>query len=68
MNQMTMQVGPNRTIKTIADAARKAVAGALIEVDAGDYVSDVTVWQQDDLTLHAMGGRVRLLAQGRLHD
>jgi len=64
MNPLMLQVGPNRALKTIDSAARKAVAGTLIEVDAGDYVSDVAVWQQDDLTLRAMGGRVRLLAQG----
>lgn len=59
-----MQVGPSRTVKTIAAAAALAKAGTLIEVDAGNYPADVAVWQHDDITLRAVGGRVRLLAQG----
>ncbi|WP_367848836.1 hypothetical protein [Rhodoferax sp. WC2427] len=60
----TLQVGPSRTIKTIAAAARVAGADTLIEVDAGDYLGDVAVWTQPNLTLRAVGGRVRLLANG----
>ncbi len=59
-----IRVGPERNIKTIAAASRLAGAGNTIEVDAGDYVGDVAVWTQDQLTLRAVGGRVRLLAQG----
>ena len=60
----TLQVGPQRTIKTIASAARLARADTVIEVDAGDYVGDVAVWTQPNLTLRAVGGRVRLRANG----
>ncbi|BDT66020.1 hypothetical protein os1_01710 [Comamonadaceae bacterium OS-1] len=60
----TLQVGPQRAIKTIAAAARLASAGTLIEVDAGEYVGDVAVWTQPNLTLRAVGGRVRLQANG----
>ena len=60
----TLQVGPQRTIKTIASAAHLAGANTLIEVDAGDYVGDVAVWTQPNLTLRAVGGRVRLRANG----
>ena len=60
----TLQVGPLRTIKTIAAAARLASAGSIIEVDAGEYVGDVAVWTQPNLTLRAVGGRVRLQANG----
>jgi len=59
-----MQVGPSRAIKTLAEASRQAGDGAVIEVDAGDYVADVAVWPQRGLRLHAVGGRVRLLASG----
>ncbi len=59
-----LQVGPQRSIKTIAAAAISARAGAIIDVDAGDYTGDVAVWQQDDITIRAVGGRVRLLAHG----
>ena len=60
----TLQVGPLRTIKTIAAAARLAGANTLIEVDAGEYVGDVAVWTQPNLTLRAVGGRARLRANG----
>ena len=59
-----LRVGPSKAIKTIAQASTLARAGATIEVDAGAYAADVAVWTRDDLTLRAVGGRVRLLAQG----
>jgi hypothetical protein len=61
---MQFQVGPQRKIKTIAACAYAARAGAIIHVDSGDYAADVAVWQHDDITIRAVGGRVRLLAQG----
>lgn len=60
----TVQVGPTRAVKTIAQAARQAQPGDTIAVDAGDYLGDVAVWTKDNLTLRAVGGRVRLVAQG----
>lgn len=59
-----LRVGPTRAVQRIADAARLAVDGDLVEIDAGDYVADVAVWDRADLTLRAVGGRVRLLAAG----
>ena len=59
-----LQVGPTRTIKTIAQSSILASAGDIIEVDTGVYLADVAVWQHDDITLRAVGGRVRLRAQG----
>lgn len=59
-----VQVGPERRFKSLAAAARGVAPGARIEVDAGDYVADVAVWEQPDLTIVAVGGRVRLLAGG----
>ena len=59
-----IQVGPARAITTIAAAAKLARAGALIEVDSGEYSGDVAVWTQDSLTLRAIGGRVKLRAAG----
>jgi len=64
LNPLTLTVGPQRAIKSIAAAARIARAGSQINVDAGDYAGDVAVWLHDDITLRAVGGRVRLLAQG----
>lgn len=59
-----LRVGPQRACKSLAAAAREARDGMLVEVDAGDYVGDVAVWPQHDLTLRAVGGRVTLIAAG----
>ncbi len=61
---VVMQIGPSKTIKKIADAAGLAGANTIIEVDAGEYAGDVAVWTQDNLTLRAVGGRVKLVAAG----
>jgi len=63
-NRSVLQVGPTRAIKTIAQASILASAGAIIEVDSGEYRSDVAVWTQEQLTLRAAGGRVKLIAAG----
>ena len=59
-----IEVGPYRAIKKISVAARTAWAGDTIHVDAGTYFSDVAVWQHDDITIRAVGGKVRLVAHG----
>ncbi|MDR7335308.1 hypothetical protein [Roseateles asaccharophilus] len=59
-----LKVGPSHAVKSLAAAARQAKDGMLIEVDAGEYVADVAVWTQQDLTLRAVGGRVQLIAAG----
>ena len=61
----TLQVGPLRTIKTIASAAKLAGDNTIIDVDAGDYLGDVAVWTQANIRLRAVGGRVRLRADGQ---
>ncbi|MDY0744724.1 hypothetical protein SNE35_09405 [Paucibacter sp. R3-3] len=60
----TLRVGPAQAVKTLAEAARVARDGTRIEVDAGDYIADVATWRQNDLSLRAVGGRVRLIAGG----
>ncbi len=61
-----LQVGPSRSLKTLGQAARAAQAGDVIEVDAGEYRGDAALaaWTQASVVLRAVGGRVRLLAQG----
>ena len=59
-----IQVGPGRTVKTIAEAAKLATTGSTVEVDAGEYAGDVAVWTQERVTLRAVGGRARLIASG----
>ncbi len=63
-DQNVLRVGPSRNIKTIAQSSIMARFGDTIEVDSGVYLADVAVWQHDDITVRAVGGRVRLLAQG----
>ncbi|MCY4745989.1 hypothetical protein NYO99_13470 [Pelomonas sp. UHG3] len=60
----TLKVGPRQAVRSLAAAARQAKDGTLIEVDAGDYIADVAIWPQHDLTLRAVGGRVRVIAAG----
>ena len=59
-----LKVGPSRALRSMRAAAAVAHAGATVEVDAGDYVGDTAVWTQNDLSLRAVGGRVRLIAAG----
>ena len=59
-----IQVGPSRAVKTIAEAARLAKDGDTVEIDAGSYRGDVAVWMQNNLQVRAVGGRVRLIADG----
>lgn len=59
-----LRVGPGRSIQSLVEAARLATDGSMIEVDAGTYRGDVAVWTQDNLQLRAIGGRVRLIANG----
>ena len=54
-------VGPARDVKTLAEAARRAASGDTVEIDAGEYRRDSAVWTQDNLTIRAVGGRVRLV-------
>lgn len=60
-----LQVGPGRRFERLADAARAARDGDVVEVDAGEYHGDVAVFTQRRLTLRAVGGRVRLVADGQ---
>ncbi len=59
-----IRVGIGRAITTIREAARAAVDGSVIEIDAGDYVADVAVWERANLTIRGLGDRVRLIAGG----
>lgn len=59
-----VRVGPSGDVRTIAEAARVAGDGDTVEVQAGEYVGDVAVWEQRRLTIRSVGGRARLLANG----
>lgn len=59
-----LRVGPGQPLRTVAAAAAQASDGDTVEIEAGDYVSDVAVWTRDGLTVRGVGGRVRLIAGG----
>ena len=59
-----LRVGPDEKVRSLAEAARLARDGWLIEVAAGDYRADVASWRRDGLRLRAVGGRVRMIADG----
>jgi hypothetical protein len=59
-----LRVGPGQSIASIGLAAQMARDGDTIEIDPGDYVADVAVWDRDQITLRGMGPQVRLIAAG----
>lgn len=59
------RVGPGGPLLTIAEAARQAHAGDVVEIEAGDYHGDVALWQQGRLTIRGVNGAARLFADGR---
>jgi hypothetical protein len=61
---LTLEVGPSRKIRTIAQAAKIARSGDTIAVEPGVYAGDVAVFTQDRLTIRVAGGRARLNANG----
>lgn len=59
-----IRVAPGSAVPTVAAAAAQAGDGDTVEIAAGDYPADVATWAQARITVRAVGGRVRLLAQG----
>jgi MYXO-CTERM domain-containing protein len=58
----TLTVGPGKTYTTVKDAVAAAQPGDTIEVDAGDYVDDISSIKVNDLTIRGVGGRPHLKA------
>lgn len=61
----TLQVGKLHRYPTIAAAAKDARDGDTVEIEAGDYVGDVAIWAQENLTIRGVGGRAKLIANGQ---
>jgi len=57
-----IRVGPRQMVTTVAEAARLARDGDLVEIEAGTFADDVASWPQDDLTIRAIGGRARMIS------
>ncbi len=55
-----LQVGPGRPYATLRAANLVATDGAVVEIDAGTYTDDVTVWRQNRVTLRGVGGRAHI--------
>ena len=61
-----IQVGPGERVKTIAEAAKLAQDGDVVEIASGVYRGDVTTWLQKRLTIRGVGqSRPVLDAAGR---
>jgi hypothetical protein len=63
--QRIIRVGPNGDALTIADAAKLARDGDIVEILAGNYYGDVATWTQKKLTIRGVGGHARLYASGK---
>ena len=59
-----IRVGPRHSVTTVAEAARIAQDGDVVEIEAGVFTDDVASWPQDDLTIRAIGGRARMVSRG----
>ena len=63
--RQAIRVGPAQGYKMPSQAGEVAGDGAIIEIDAGVYESDVCVWRQNDLTIRGVGGYAHIKADGR---
>ncbi|MEM6292223.1 MAG: right-handed parallel beta-helix repeat-containing protein [Myxococcota bacterium] len=51
----TLQVGPDKPYTRVSDALAAAAPGDVIEVDAGEYIDDVSTITTGDLTIRGVG-------------
>lgn len=58
----TLTVGPGKMYQKVSDAVAAAKSGDTIEVDAGEYVDDISSIKVGDLTIRGVGGRPHLKA------
>jgi hypothetical protein len=61
----TLTVGKETAMPTIAEAARQAQDGDVVEILPGEYHGDVAVWQQKRLTIRGIGETPVLKADDR---
>ena len=62
--QADLCVGPGHKIRKPSEAAQIATDGQTVHIDAGDYVGDVAMWPQNNLTIRGINGRAHLIANG----
>jgi hypothetical protein len=63
-----IRVGPTQVITRVADAARIAKSGDVVEIEAGEYLDDVASWPQDNLVIRAVGGHALMISLGRASE
>jgi len=61
----TIRVGKGYPVKTIAAASKLARNGDTVEITAGEYIGDIAVWTQANLSIRGVNGRPRLIAAGK---
>ena len=61
----TLRVGPGEKLTRIAEAARLAKDGDIVEILPGEYRGDVAVWLQKALMIRGIGQRPVLIADGK---
>jgi hypothetical protein len=59
-----LRVGNKHPFKTVAEASRAAQDGDTVEIEAAEYVGDVAVWTQSNLTIRGVNGRPQMVAGG----
>lgn len=59
-----IRVGPQHKLNRVAEAARLAKDGDVVEIEAGEYLNDVASWSQSRITIRALGGRARMRSIG----
>lgn len=58
------QVGPGRTYTKPSQLENIVQDGDTVEIDAAEYVGDVTLWTKNNLVLRGVGGRPHFRANG----
>lgn len=63
-----LRVGPGQEFVRIADAAKAAKDGDIVEILSGEYRGDVALWTQKRLLIRGIGERPVLIADGRIAE
>lgn len=61
----TIQVGPGHLYVLPSEAARIVHDGDIVEIAAGDYTADATLWRANNLTIRGVGGMAHMKSQGK---
>lgn len=61
----TIQVGPDHLYSLPSQAAKIAHDGDIVEIVAGDYSADVTLWRANNLTIRGVGGMAHMKSHGK---